>query len=175
MECCPHISHRRRGACMYVSCWHRAEILSKCLVICPIWETSGHPHEKKHWITTIRVCPILGPLSAWLCGKLTFILKSDFILSMGGLGAVALSLLSVFVKRAIASVWLKSCWEYWRLRHSVNGMVSRISNSCIVYPHHVLNSDYVSLSPPRMSEKRWTQTPKARPSLRFGSEVMCSG
>lgn len=46
---------------------------------------------KKHWITTIHVCPILGPLPAWLCAKLTFILKSGFILSVGEHEAMALS------------------------------------------------------------------------------------
>lgn len=46
---------------------------------------------KKRWITTTHVCPILGFLWAWLCAKLTFILKSGFILSVGEHEATALS------------------------------------------------------------------------------------
>lgn len=71
---------------------------------------------KRRWITTIHVCPILGPLSAWLCAKLTFILKSGFILRVGEHGAMPCRWLSA-QKRAIASIWLKSCWEGRRLQH----------------------------------------------------------
>lgn len=103
--------------------------------------------KKKHWISTTRVCPILGPLSAWLCAKLTFILKSDFILRKRGEGGHGVGGLSqtVFVKRAIASIWLKSCWECWRLQHSACRPVLRISASCIASLRCVFSTDYMFL------------------------------
>lgn len=80
-----HISHSSTGACMYPRTDTRLEpyylspsssaINGKLIVVKKV---------KNHWITAIQLCPILGPHSAWSCAKLTFILKSGFILSVGG-------------------------------------------------------------------------------------------
>lgn len=91
-----HISHSSTGACMYPRSDTRLEpyylspsssaINGKLIVRKKgqTWDISMKKKVKNHWITAIQLCPILGPHSAWSCAKLTFILKSGFILSVGG-------------------------------------------------------------------------------------------
>lgn len=77
-----------------------------------------------------------------------------------GLGAC--HQVSVFVKRAIASIWLNSCWECWRLQHSACRPALRVSTPGIASPTVFLA--LITCRPSRMSEKGWTQTAAAGPS-----------
>lgn len=108
----------------------------------------GHQHEKKHWISTIHVCLILGPLS---CAKLTFIFKSDFISSVGGTWGQICQ--------------MGNCFDLIeRLRFSAFSTQVSFMHQYFLYcfPRRVFSTDYIP-PPPRMSAKGWTQTSVAGP------------
>lgn len=66
------------------------------------WEVS---RRKKHWISTARVSNSGSPLRLIMCKAHFHIeIRLHFKLGVGGKGADACHQLSVFVKRAIASI-----------------------------------------------------------------------
>lgn len=109
---------------------------------------------KNHWITAIQLCPILDPHSAWSCAKLTFILKSGFILSVGGrtCGWGACHQLCVFVKRGNCINLIEELLRM--LKAAARGPVLRISTLRMASPPPCFSTDYML---PRTSEKEWTR------------------
>lgn len=95
---------------------------------------AGTSAWKKVWIATIHVCPILGPLSALLCAKLTFILKSDF-------GGVCKT--QCVCKKGNCISLIEELLRMLKASASACRPVLRISTSCIAYPRRVFSTDYM--------------------------------
>lgn len=150
-----HISHSSTGACMYPRTDTRLEpyylspsssaINGKLIVRKKgqTWDISMKKKVKNHWITAIQLCPILGPHSAWSCAKLTFILKSGFILSVGGrtCGWGACHQLCVFVKRGNCINLIEELLRM--LKAAACGPVLRISTLRMASPPPCFSTDYM--------------------------------
>lgn len=110
-----------------------------------------------------------SPLSLIMC-KAHFHIEIRLHFKRGGTWGRGPVIKSVcFVKRAIASIWLNSCWaEAFSVQA---GFTHQHSEYC--FPHRVFSTDYMSPLP--NVRKRMNPDSRGRAFLNFGSELMRLG
>lgn len=166
-------------ACMYLPCWHWTEtLLSWPLAFCDVWETCSSGKKKKmySWAWKKAVVELdhssmsnpVSPLSL-IVPKAHPLIEIRLHFWAGGAGGCHQPLC---VKRAIASIWLKSCWKCWRLQHSVAGGLS--ASVLLVLLPSTMFLALITWSLPNVRE-RMNPDIHSRAVPLFGSQSMFSG